>query len=68
MNIIKMTSKNVDGKTIEKDIEENLVPIYEVNGWEVKKKDVKLEVEKNDKSTENVSETINKFSRRNVEK
>ncbi len=37
METIIMTCKNPDGKTIEKEVEERLVSIYEANGWTIKK-------------------------------
>ena len=37
MNTVIMFIKNVDGKIIEKEVEERLVSTYKSIGWEVKK-------------------------------
>ena len=52
MKLIKMICKNVDGKVIEKEIEERLVSTYQSMGWELKGKKIETEKveEKNEKS------------------
>ena len=37
MKTVKMTYKNKSNKIVEKEIEENVVSIYQSMGWEVKK-------------------------------
>lgn len=66
MNTVKMNFKNSQGKIIEKDIEENLVSLYEHIGWKIKKEDVKKEVKpKEEDAKEDTSEIRNNFSRKN---
>lgn len=56
MKTVKMTFKNSDGKTIEKDIEERLVSTYKSMGWELKKEEIKSAQERPTFSRRNVEE------------